>query len=112
MFFQDSTVALQRNYVVFSPVRKLLKIDSWRTAPSTPLLYKSSPKNKNKALDTTRHSMRYVLKFFRLFAETSFAICYNQFITNKIVINQYEIVYSPPLPPPQIIYQIQSWHKK
>lgn len=64
MFFQDSTVTLQRNYVVFSPVRKLLKIDSWRTAPSTPLLYKSSlkkkNKNKNKALDTTRQSKRYV----------------------------------------------------
>lgn len=42
MFFQDSTVTLQRSYVVFSPARKLLKIDSWRTAPSTPLLYKSS----------------------------------------------------------------------
>lgn len=42
MFFQDSTATLQRNYVVFSPVRKLLKTDSWRTAPSTPLPYKSS----------------------------------------------------------------------
>lgn len=111
MFFQDSTVALQRNYVVFSPVRKLLKIDSWGTAPSTLLLYKSSPK-KNKALDTTRHSMRYILKFSRLFAETNFLICYCQFITFKIVINQYENVYLPPLTPPQIIYQIQSWHKK
>lgn len=61
MFFQDSTVTLQRNYVVFSPVRKLLKIDSWRTAPSIPLLYKSSlrKKKKKKALDTTRQSKRY-----------------------------------------------------
>lgn len=58
MFFQDSTVTLQRNYVVFSPVRKLLKTDSWRTAPSTPLPYKSSlgkeKIQKIKALDTTR----------------------------------------------------------
>lgn len=63
MFFQDSTVTLQRNYVVFSPVRKLLKIDSWRTAPSTPLLYKSSlgkiKYKKIKALDTTRQ-MKHV----------------------------------------------------
>jgi len=62
MFFQDSTVTLQRNYVVFSPMRKLLKIDSWRTAPSTPPLYKSSLKKKTKkikALDTTRQSKRY-----------------------------------------------------
>lgn len=62
MFFQDSTVTLQRNYVVFSPVRKLLKIDSWRTAPSTPLLYKSlkiKEKKNLKALDTTRLSKRY-----------------------------------------------------
>lgn len=65
MFFQDSTVTLQRNYVVFSPVRKLLNKDIWRTAPSTPLLYKSSLKEKKKkkggkkALDTTKKSKKH-----------------------------------------------------
>lgn len=49
MFFQDSTVTLQRNYVVFSPVRKLLKTDCWRTAPSTPLLINLLWKKKKKS---------------------------------------------------------------